>query len=60
MIISSEEGRVGVMSGFVVELTDKKVVVDVRGPFALPPISESTDNDFHALIDIEGLVLPVF
>jgi hypothetical protein len=54
VIISTEEGRVGVMTGFVLSISERSLVVDVRGPFALPPLAESSDNDFHALVDIEG------
>jgi hypothetical protein len=42
------------MTGFVLSISERSLVVDVRGPFALPPLAESSDNDFHALVDIEG------
>ncbi len=56
VVMSAEDGRYGVMSGFVVQLTDTTVTVDVSGPFALPPIRERDDGDsFHGLVDIEDL-----
>ncbi len=57
VVLSSEDGRYGVMTGFVVEMTEFSVIVDVRGPFALPPVRQSSaeSSDFHGLIDIEDL-----
>lgn len=56
VVLSTEDGRYGVMTGFVVELTSSRVTIDLRGPFSLPPVLRdgAHSDTYHALVDLEG------
>ncbi len=61
VVLSTEDGRFGVMTGFVMELSATRVTVDLRGPMTLPPVPLAGTASFHALVDIEdtaGHALP--
>ena len=57
VVLSTEDGCYGIMSGFISDLTDTVVAVRVRGPLQLPPLRKESTNDFHGLVDIEDLVI---
>jgi hypothetical protein len=57
VVLSTEDGRYGIMTGFVVALSESRVSVDVRGRLVLPPLPRN--GVYDCVVDIEDIAPPV-